>query len=150
MRRKPGESQRPTFRRPLSRLKRGWGGRAPASTRLWARPRRPIGQNYFWKNLGETGPNFVFAPYGNWERINWREMTGITLRIFVDPVFGPFGPTRYQNLGKSWFSTFSRFPKARGCVQLAAFGENSFWKTIPQAKNMGNWKTVILHENCFF
>jgi hypothetical protein len=43
----------------------------------------------------------LLAPYGNWESIDWTEMTGKTLRIFVDPVYGPFGLTKWQKLANS-------------------------------------------------
>ena len=55
----------------------------------------------FRKHVGETGTTNCFAPYGNWERIAWTEMTGHTLRSFVEPVSGPFGLTKLTNLGNS-------------------------------------------------
>ena len=64
-------------------------------------------QIIFEKNIGKTGPKFCFAPYGNWERIDWTEMTGNTLRNFVDPRVWAI---RSDEMAKSWeFMIFDIF-----------------------------------------
>ena len=55
-------------------------------------------QKYFRRNMGKLSPT-KNAPYGNWERIDWTEMTGQMVRIFLAPSCGPFRLTKLPNPG---------------------------------------------------
>ena len=90
MRRNPGEAQRPTFRRPLGRQSVVDPKGDPTEA-----------NNIFDTILKKQVPHFYFAPYGNWSRIGWTEMTGITFHINIAPVSQTFRLTKCQNLGNS-------------------------------------------------
>ena len=59
-------------------------------------------KKYFRKHTAKTVPtNQIKMFHMATGRIDWTEMTGNTFRIFLDPVSGPFGLTKWQNLGNS-------------------------------------------------